>query len=399
MTFEAVGMIATSIATLFTGAVSWFKYLDFKKDKEKLQSDKFHHLVETLSDGNEFAKLSAAVTLRSYIQPNGLNFNKKLSADATHIILALLKITPTCQLQKLLADGLSGAKVDKWDFQRANLSDVYIEGQNFDGADFFGCYAFKGSLKRSSIKNAFFNSSKFNNFAFKNCDLNGSNFSGADLTGCDFSKADITKTKFIGCILNGCNFSEVTGADSAEFENITTDDKTLLPSGISLKSVSNKSSRNVFISKPSTLSQDQFGYYSRIRQTLMGYGYNILSIDPPDYYPFGVVENIRHKILSSDVVIVMAFVQVHAESALCKPGTDQSETKSISFPTAWNQLEAGIALGANKKVLVLKEASLNDGVFVDELHGAVQIRKIVVNSTDNAERSSNWVIEQLRDSL
>ncbi len=35
MTFEAVGMIATSIATLFTGAVSWFKYLDFKRTSKK----------------------------------------------------------------------------------------------------------------------------------------------------------------------------------------------------------------------------------------------------------------------------------------------------------------------------------------------------------------------------
>ena len=61
----------------------------------------------------------------------------------------------------------------------------------------------------------------------------------------------------------------------------------------------------------------------------------------------------------------LGFSQFETSSGLAKKGTIAEEriTKRIVFPTAWNQLEAGILFALSKPLLVFREEGILGGIF------------------------------------
>lgn len=65
--------------------------------------------------------------------------------------------------------------------------------------------------------------------------------------------------------------------------------------------------------------------------------------------------------------VVLGFEQFRATAGVWKPGTKEEEklsrSKTVSFPTPWNQLEAGILFGLKLSLLIFREAKVYGGVF------------------------------------
>src|SRR5262249_39619353 len=63
--------------------------------------------------------------------------------------------------------------------------------------------------------------------------------------------------------------------------------------------------------------------------------------------------------------VILGFEQFCAIDGVSKPGTDR-ESKIGSptfFPTPWNQLEAGILYSLGVPLMILREKSINGGIF------------------------------------
>jgi len=65
--------------------------------------------------------------------------------------------------------------------------------------------------------------------------------------------------------------------------------------------------------------------------------------------------------------IILGYEQFHATAGKWKKGTTEekkvTKSSSVSFPTPWNQLEAGILFGLRLPLLIFRESDVYGGVF------------------------------------
>jgi hypothetical protein len=124
--------------------------------------------------------------------------------DAVDVIAAILKVQPSGNFQKLLADGL-GYAPNLWraDLQRTNLRNVYLGSRgekrilNMCGADFYRADLAGASLKGAIARGAVFYQARLADAVLKNADLRGANFLEADLLGANFAGANLKRATFL----------------------------------------------------------------------------------------------------------------------------------------------------------------------------------------------------------
>jgi hypothetical protein len=66
--------------------------------------------------------------------------------------------------------------------------------------------------------------------------------------------------------------------------------------------------------------------------------------------------------------IILGYEQFRASAGTLKPGVAKGERKlkkseTVSFPSPWNQLEAGILFGLGVPLLIFRESGISGGVF------------------------------------
>jgi hypothetical protein len=63
--------------------------------------------------------------------------------------------------------------------------------------------------------------------------------------------------------------------------------------------------------------------------------------------------------------IILGFEQFRATRGEFKPGSPNAKAanSAVSFPTPWNQLEAGILFSAGLPIMIFREAGISGGVF------------------------------------
>jgi hypothetical protein len=65
--------------------------------------------------------------------------------------------------------------------------------------------------------------------------------------------------------------------------------------------------------------------------------------------------------------IILGFEQCRVTSGMWKPGTNEmkkiNKSNTVSFPSPWNQLEAGILFGLKLPLLIFRESKVYGGVF------------------------------------
>jgi hypothetical protein len=126
----------------------------------------------------------------------------------------------------------------------------------------------------------------------------------------------------------------------------------------------------VFVSSPTALNPDQ----ALSREILMSY-LNEFNLEPralgrsdyPSELPLREVLIIARHCAGG---IILGYEQFQATSGTWKRGLGEQNGERklkakevISFPTPWNQMEAGILFGLGLPLLIFREAKISGGVF------------------------------------
>jgi len=121
----------------------------------------------------------------------------------------------------------------------------------------------------------------------------------------------------------------------------------------------------VFVSCPTTLRSDQQKMRLHITRILDRLGLEPRALGRSDYpseFPLREVLVIAKKCSGA---VVLGFHQSVCTGLEIRPGTKKAKLirgKSY-FPTAWNNLEAGVTFALGLPVLVFREEGVSDGIF------------------------------------
>jgi hypothetical protein len=121
----------------------------------------------------------------------------------------------------------------------------------------------------------------------------------------------------------------------------------------------------IFGSSPTVLNTDQDAVRRLILGELGRVGLEWRSLGQTDYpasFPLREVITLARHCAGG---VVLGFSQFEANRGIRKKGTPFEErvNKRIVFPTAWNQLEAGVLFALGKPVLVFRESGILGGIF------------------------------------
>lgn len=231
------------VAALLAGVLGILKYFSYRtrRDRISLVGQAFNATVEGLSSDADTKKMAAAILLRRFFDKETEQgaAGTPYEDEAVAVIAALLRNTPTGELQKLLADGLAYASsLQRADLQECNLSRAYlgqrprapvahasirllavgrwgqpksVGGTNggsgspgsaapidLTGADLFHADLTGASLRGAIARNAVFYTAVVRGTVFEGAHLEGADFRQAELEGARFTGAWIERAKFDG---------------------------------------------------------------------------------------------------------------------------------------------------------------------------------------------------------
>ena len=122
----------------------------------------------------------------------------------------------------------------------------------------------------------------------------------------------------------------------------------------------------VFVSRPTTLNEAQTSSYEIILEELDRLGLEARRLGDSDYPSEFPLREVYVLAKHCSGGVILGFEQVFLASGISKRGTGQDSEKSLtslSFPSPWNQLEAGILFSLGVPLLVFKEETISGGVF------------------------------------
>ncbi|MGH2786430.1 MAG: pentapeptide repeat-containing protein [Actinomycetota bacterium] len=254
------------IGGLFTAVLGILKYFNYRSRRDRIAAvgHSFSSTVDGLSSESSAKQLAAAILLRRFFDASteqgaaGVPYGR----EAIAVIAALLRSTPSSELQKLLADGLGYAEtLHKADLQGCNLSNAYLGqreqasrtfvsrlglrftwprtrpdsspgggGGSLGGeerfespvdlthADMFEADLTGASLRGALAQRAVFYRAKLRNTVFEE----------AHLEGADFRQTDLDGTRFTGAWLGGARFEGAQNIPSY-IEELLDEDKIVPP--------------------------------------------------------------------------------------------------------------------------------------------------------------------------
>lgn len=121
----------------------------------------------------------------------------------------------------------------------------------------------------------------------------------------------------------------------------------------------------IFVSSPSDLNETQMESRSLILREMEEQKFEPISLGRNDYpidLPLREVYVLAKHCAGG---IILGFSQFATNNGIWKEGTQTQSKQSqpISFPTAWNQLEAGILFGLKLPLLVFRDKYISGGIF------------------------------------
>jgi hypothetical protein len=123
----------------------------------------------------------------------------------------------------------------------------------------------------------------------------------------------------------------------------------------------------VFLSVGATYSDSQESFVKAFEAFLIQNECKRLTVGRGHYDPRQPIEQARELIEASDAVVVIAFTRTLVQSALDKPGSKaEKEIKDVRYPTVWNQLEAALAFGMKRPLLVIVEEGLQQEAMLKD---------------------------------
>ncbi len=124
----------------------------------------------------------------------------------------------------------------------------------------------------------------------------------------------------------------------------------------------------IFISTPTALTEGQQASRDLLWEYLAAHDLEPRAIGKSDYPTIFPLREILAVARHCSGGLILGFEQFRADEGVSKPGTDAERAISapVSFPTPWNQLEAGIVFGQRLPLLVLYESAIKGGIFDDD---------------------------------
>ena len=120
----------------------------------------------------------------------------------------------------------------------------------------------------------------------------------------------------------------------------------------------------VFVSCPTSLSKEQNASRKILLRELDHLMFEPRALGRSDYPTDLPLREVYVVATHCSGGVILGFEQALCSSVVQKRGTKEQKTvKSVSFPSSWNHLEAGILYSLGLPLLVFKEDGISGGVF------------------------------------
>lgn len=142
----------------------------------------------------------------------------------------------------------------------------------------------------------------------------------------------------------------------------------------------------VFVSAPTSLNSDQQLSYDLILGLLDYENFERRALGRSDYPNDFPLKEVYYLARHCSGGIILGYTQMTADEAVVKPGTPQERRQhSISLPTPWNHLEAGIIFSMGLPLMVFRQDGIEGGVF-DNGVTDVFIQRLPVGTVSTQDR-------------
>ena len=395
--------VLTAFAAVLAGILSVLKYFQYRtrKDKMALVREAFDGVVSSLASDVEVERLAGAILLRRFFDPTtelgiaGIPYSK----EAVNVMAAILRGQESGTLQKLLADGLAYApSLKRADLQRTNLQNAYLGSRESGGngddemvmvnlsyADFYRADLSGASLKGAEACRAVFYQARMHNTVLSRADLRAANFFETVLEG----------ARFDGALLKCATFKDARNIPMAlackldEF-GVYQDTEPFQPP----LRPTEATRIHVFISKPGTLNYEQEQLIASFLSRLEMEGIIPRTLERPDYPRFGAIAEVRRLMSHCAGAIIFGFRELEVRDGIWRPGTAEEEhVQGVHFSTAWNQIEAGMAVMLGLPVFVVCPRGVGGGIF-DVASSDYQVYRVFLDedqkSTEFLNSFEDW---------
>lgn len=399
--------VILAVLTTIGGAIAWtFNFVDSNKAKSNLR-ESFDKTLQGLYSTSVDQKISSAILLRRFLNKMSKEGKHRdtYKIEAINVISSLLKKEKCGEYQKTLADSLSYIlNLDKCDFQYANLQNMYLEPNetalkkdlrviqwrpiswlfwwmkkprviSMCETDMFMADLSYANIKLVSGKQAVFYKANLYQATFRNCDLSEADFRGAYLEGAKFKNCVISGIK-IGDSYGNPVFDNCIGEISAESNN------------------TENTVKKVFISCPGALTPKQAEFLSNLKTNFKQLGIEVIQFAKYKYRETGQLSAIKTEIANSNGVVILGFKDVKILEGRYRPNTEEFKLLNNDIIVSpWINIEAGIASGTNKPILMIFDERLNSGLFDDAITDH-NITKVKINSVNYAiydHQVDEWV--------
>lgn len=401
----------TNIIALLTLVIPVVAFLFYKfkktiaKEQVMVIGDHFRKIVEQVTTGSLDARVSAAIQMRRFLDSKTEFGVSKMpyAKDCLEVTSALLKVMPTSNLQKILADNIrlvpSNLLINA-DLQRANLAKAYLSDSkrriDLSGVDFFQANLSGASLRNSIVQGGQFYEATLSGSILRGCDLRSANFYAATLCNVNLRGADLKGTDFSNAKLINVDFSGVRNLAEASFKG-SSGYGNIFPDGFESPVRSYLSSATaqpkVFISRPGILDIRQSHIVEIIKSKILASGMECIELERGDYEAANVVSKLNKEIGQCVGMIVFGFRGLFIKEGEYRMGTDDHRLIQSAFTsTPWNQIEAGIGIAQEKPALLIHESEVTDGLFDPMVQDSL-IHRVEIDSDLKgvSEVSKKWV--------
>lgn len=422
----------TAVAALITAIASIVAAFQYKKRRDKLAAvrDDFEKVIRALASDNELDRLAAAILLRRFFDPatEAGEGNAPFATETVDVIAAILRVQPSGDFQKLLADGLRYApSLRGVDLQRTNLRNAYLgsrkrqmtgaslsspagglaallgrpwpwaarepapaRGEAAGGgeapldlahADFYRADLSNASLKGAEADGAVFYQCRMKNTVLKRASLRNANFFEADLQGATFD----------GALLAGATFQGARNIPPALAARL---DQAARYPGVEPFAAPNSGTMTlrptVFVSRPGCLDRARGLVIDGIRGWLEAEGIATLGLARSDYPAAGALGEVQRLMHGCAGVVVFGFGELEVREGRWREGTPDARILSGRlFGTAWSQLESGMAAMHNLPLLVVADPALADGIF-DKAVSEHHIYRLAPDAGRDSPAFADW---------
>lgn len=228
--------VITAILGLILGFISFLRYINEKREeRQKHEEERFEDIIKRLGGEHEQERVSAAVSLRTFLQEEYQRFFPQVFA----LVVSHLRKTETVSeniigsydkdksnaLPSPLTQALADAFRRAYPLARDALFGKPSEGRDIDtgqdlnaaGVNLNNTYLANADLRDSWLRQSFFRKAILKATHFQNANLEGSDMSGADLEEADFHGE---YTILVGVDFSGANL-KFADFDHADLERAT----------------------------------------------------------------------------------------------------------------------------------------------------------------------------------